>query len=184
MKKTRLGKPGRPKELTANQFRNGVERYFASITSEEEVTQDVPDELVDMDGTIIRRLDEKGHAIKKRVKVLDMNGEPVKRTVWVCPPGLAALCLFLGIDKATFARYAKLESSSTVSQDDAQLYRASAAWAKACMEAYLEEQLGGKNYRGAMFNLQENYGWKQKTEVTVRGGVEEFLKNFGQEVSF
>ena len=148
------------------------------------MTRDVPDEHVDADGVVVQNRDENGHVRKKREKIPDMNGNPVKRIVWIVPPGLSALCLFLCIDKATFARYAKAEAGSSLSQEDAEIYRATAAWAKACMEAYLEEQLGGKNYRGAMFNLQENYGWKQKTEVTVRGGVEEFLKNLGKEVVF
>lgn len=184
MKKTRLGRPGRPKELSATSFRNGVERYFAAICSEEELTRDVLDEYVDIDGRIIQRMDNNGHAIKKRVKVLNIHGEPIKVLVWQTTPSIAALCLFLGIEKTTFSRYAKMEASNCVSQEDAQIYRATAAWARACMEAYLEEQLSGKGYRGAMFNLQENYGWKQKTEVTVRGGVEEYLKNLGKEVSF
>lgn len=144
--------------------------------------KDVPMETVGDDGVIQRELDQNGHAKQKRVAVLDMNGQPIRRIAWVIPPSLASLCLSLGIDKSTFARYASVQPSGLLSEEDALEYRATAAWAKACMEAFLEEQLTTKNYRGAMFNLQENYGWKQKTEVTVRGGVEEFLKSLDEGV--
>lgn len=184
MKRTKLGRPGRPKELTSKQFRLGVERYFSTVCTEEIVTRDEPVETVDEEGVVHTELDRYGHAVKRRVPVLGMDGEPIRRVVWIVPPSVAALCLFIGIDKSTFSRYAKMQPSKNTSEEEALEYRASAAWARSCMEMYLEEQLSGKQYRGAMFNLQENYGWKQKTEVTVHGGVEEFLKNLDKGVDF
>ena len=39
------------------------------------------------------------------------------------------------------------------------------------MEAYLEEQLltREKNVQGLIFNLQNNYGWREKREVELGG---------------
>ena len=44
--------------------------------------------------------------------------------------------------------------------------------AKLLCENYAEESLFiGKNVAGAIFNLKNNYGWKEKQEIEHQGGV-------------
>lgn len=173
----RSGRVGRKKELTAQQFCAGAEKYFRSITYAERVTRRVAAETVDADGIVHPQLDKMGHKVYREEPVTDMDGNPIVEIRYAKSPGIAALCLYLGIHKATFARYAAMAESDRVTKQEAELYRATAAWARARIEAYLEPMLEEKNSRGVMFNLQENFGWKQRNEITVRGGVEEYLKS-------
>lgn len=175
---------GRPRALSAKAFRAGVEAYFRKISFEKPLTRDEPMETVDENGIVRPMLDEHGHVLKRRVAVKDMDGNPITRTEYAEAPGISALCLDLGIDKATFTRYASAAPGENLSAADAKIYRASAEWAKARIEAYLEAKLGEKNNRGVIFNLQENYGWKNRSEITVRGGVEEYLKSLEDGVEY
>lgn len=168
---------GRKHELTAQQFRAGTEAYFRSITYTARVTRRVAAETVDENGIVHPQLDRMGHQLYREEAVSDMDGNPIEELRYARAPGIAALCLYLGIHKTTFARYAAMAESDRVTKQEAELYRATAAWARARIEAYLEPMLEGKNSRGVIFNLQENFGWKQREEITVRGGVEEYLKS-------
>ena len=176
MKKTdRTGRIGRPRELTAQQFRSGVERYFRSICYTEPVTRRVPVETIDENGIIRTQKDEMGHTVYRMERVLDLDGEPMVQVCYAKAPGIASLCLYLGIHKATFARYGEISEGNGLTRQEAELYRATAAWARERIEAYLEPKLAEKNSRGVMFNLEHNHGWTSRSEVTVRGGVEEYL---------
>ena len=172
----RTGRVGRKRELTAQQFRAGVERYFRSICYTEPLTRRVPVETVDENGIICTQKDDMGHTVYRLVQVKDMDGNPMVRLCYAKAPGIASLCLFLGIHKATFARYGELSEGNGVSKQEAEHYRATVEWARERIEAYLEPKLEEKNSRGVMFNLEHNHGWTQRSEVTVRGGVEEYLK--------
>lgn len=107
-------------------------------------------------------------------KVLkDVHGEPIlsdagreiRMTVYVTPPGKTAMCLYIGIDESTWDNYANPELNPTL----APVTR----WAKMRMEAYLEEQLSVRDRpQGIMFNLEYNYGWKNRREVVLSGNVD------------
>lgn len=77
------------------------------------------------------------------------------------PPTVSGLCLYLGIDRSTWQNYAdpKLHPE----------FREITAYARMRMEAYLEEQLlvREKNVQGLIFNLQNNYGWREKRELEL-----------------
>lgn len=131
-------KPGRPRAYQSKeQLGRAVGRYFDSITR------------------TVKVLDDAGEA------VLSDGGEPILVTEFVRPPSVSAMCLFLGIDKSTWANYC----------DNARCpeFKDVTAWAKMRMEAYLEEQLSmrEKGVQGIIFNLQNNYGWRQKQEVEL-----------------
>lgn len=98
----------------------------------------------------IQPKDEDGEPIKNDC------GEPVRIIQYVTPPSISALCLFLGIDRSTWQNYGE-EFPEVI------------AFARARLEAYLEEQLlvREKGVQGIIFNLQNNYGWKQKQEVEL-----------------
>ena len=74
------------------------------------------------------------------------------------PPTLSGLCLFLDISRDTFASYAKIEG-----------YSDTARRARARVEAFLEECLIAreKGVQGIIFNLQANFGWREKHEISV-----------------
>lgn len=125
---------GRPKKYTGKTLEKAVERYFNSISC----TRDA--------------LDCEGH------QIFNDAGEPIRYRAYVRPPSISALCLFLGIEKRTWANYAEEKDMAPVVEHT-----------KARVEAYLEEQLTirEKGVQGIIFNLQNNYGWKQKQEVEL-----------------
>lgn len=125
---------GRPKKYTAKQFREAVEAYFARLR------------------TIVPMLDPLGE------NLLDVNGDPIVRTVYTIPPTISGLCLALGIDRSTWQNYADPEQNpkhAPVCED-----------VRLRIEAYLEEQLltREKSLQGIIFNLQNNYGWRERHE--------------------
>ena len=173
----RSGRVGRPRELTAQQFRAGVEAYFRAICYTEPVKRRVAVETVDENGIVHAEKDEMGHKVYREEPVTDMDGNPMMRLCYAKAPGIASLCLYIGINKSTFARYGEITEGNGITRREAELYRATALWARERIEAYLEPKLEEKNSRGVMFNLEHNHGWMRRSEVTVRGGVEEYLKS-------
>ncbi len=93
--------------------------------------------------------------------ILNDEGEPIRVRVYAVPPTISGLCLYLGIDRSTWQNYANGEDEPK----KAKVVHA----ARARIEAYLEEQLltREKSVQGIIFNLQNNYGWKNKTEVEI-----------------
>ena len=101
------GKLGRPKKLTPEELRRGVEAYFASITYQEPVTRE---EFVVLDvdpetGAVTFQTDKMGHRMVRQVPVLGANGKPLMRTVYIEAPGDFGLCNFLKISRDTWDRY-------------------------------------------------------------------------------
>ena len=101
------GKLGRPKALTPEELRRGVEAYFASISYQEPVTRE---EFVVLEedpktGAVTFQLDKMGHRMVRKVPVLDANGKPLTRTVYIEAPGDYGLCNFLKISRDTWDRY-------------------------------------------------------------------------------
>lgn len=158
---------GRPRLYkTAKALREAVGRYFDSITYERDVI-------------IYRRElgeDKEGNPIVKEVPefLTDSEGNPVKETVYREEPSIAALRLFIGVSKSTWAGYA----------DDEKLAKVTAE-VKDRMEARLVELLNTRNStHGVEFNLKNNYGWKDKQEIkqtSVGMTVEEYLEHLEQE---
>lgn len=153
---------GRPRIYeNAKKLKAAVERYFRSITYERDVI-------------IYRRElseDKEGNPFVKEIPefLLDSKGNPVKETVYREEPSIAALRLFIGVSKSTWAGYA----------DDPEMTGV-VAGVRDRMEARLEELLTTKNsVQGVVFNLKNNYGWKDKQEITqtsVGMTMEEYLE--------
>lgn len=97
--------------------------------------------------------DERGRTIK------DRNGQAVRMIKYFTPPSVTGLCLALGIDRSTWQNYAA---------DGAETAEVCAE-ARAVIELYLEEQLvtKEKSVQGIIFNLQNNYGWKQRQTIDI-----------------
>lgn len=90
--------------------------------------------------------------------VLNLDGEPILRRTYAKPPTISGLCLALGIDRSTWQNYADPEKNPKHAPicEDVRLR----------IEAYLEEQLltREKSLQGIIFNLQNNYGWRERHE--------------------
>jgi len=79
------------------------------------------------------------------------------------PPTVTGLCLALDIDKATLLNYEKREEF---------LYTVKKA--KLRIEKYLELSLfRTAQVAGIIFNLKENFGWKDKSEVDMKHGIKD-----------
>lgn len=157
----KIRKPGRKKKFTAAQLEREVEAYFASISYQEPVQRRVP--ATDEAGNTV--LDSKGHTVWKYVSVKTADGKPAEITSWIEAPGIVSLCLYLGIDRSTFDRYGKMDAGD---DPEWERFRNTVTRARGRVEAYLVEQLGDKSAaRGAIFNLQQNFGWKEKKEVSL-----------------
>ena len=128
---------GRPKKYTRKKLREETERYFRSISRTIPARDDT--------GSIIRNDD----------------GDEIQLLQYVVPPSIAGLCLQLGIDRSTWQNYADPALHPELADV--------AAEARARIEAYLEQELltREKGLQGIIFNLQNNYGWRQKQEVEL-----------------
>lgn len=125
---------GRPKKYTRKSLEKAVKEYFNSIS----FTQKAVDQFGE--------------------EICNDAGEPITYRAFIRPPSISALCLYLGIEKRTWANYAEDPDMAPVVEHT-----------KAQVEAYLEEQLTirEKGVQGIIFNLQNNYGWKNKQEVEL-----------------
>lgn len=131
-------KTGRPKKYKSKKaLSDAVERYFRSIS------RTIP--ARDGYGGIIRNDD----------------GEEIRVLEYIRPPSISSLCLYLGIDRSTWQNYCDSELHPE--------FQSITALTRARIEAYLEEQLltREKGVQGIIFNLQNNYGWRQKQEVEL-----------------
>ena len=138
-KKRKKSKAGRPKNIkNAKDLEYLIDKYFSSISYTVPVT--------DSAGTIIT----------------DIDGEMVEKTVYISPPDVMSLCLFLGICESTWENYSSKEKYPD--------YAPICERAKMRMEAYLREVLVTRekgSLQGVIFNLQNNYGWRDKKTVDL-----------------
>jgi len=69
-------------------------------------------------------------------------------------PTMSGLALFLGVDRKTITNYSNKEE-----------YFPTIRKARARIESHLEKKLYGNNVTGLIFNLKNNFDWKDKSEV-------------------
>lgn len=138
---------GRLKKYTKKSLREAIEAYFRSISHTVSVRDDT--------GGIIRNDD----------------GEDIRTVQFVVPPSITGLCLYLGIDRSTWQNYADAEKHPELV--------GICQGARTRIEAYLEQELltREKGVQGIIFNLQNNYGWKQKQEVELGKDTRESMKH-------
>lgn len=86
------------------------------------------------------------------------------------PISVTGLAFYLGFaDRQSITDYqSKDEYSFTIKR------------AKLQIEQYLEEKLLGNNVTGVIFNLKNNYGWKDKQEIESTGGVNVNIMKFSE----
>lgn len=141
---------GRPlKFKTVEILQEKIEAYFASCF--EEQWEDVPTRTES--GGLI--LDDKG----KRIYT------PVKKIVNIKPVTITGLAVALGCDRETLLNYEKKEE-----------FFGTIKAAKTKIHEYVESCLFKGNAAGIIFNLKNNFNWKDKTEVeTSDKGLNEIL---------
>ena len=135
---------------TAKALEKACERYFASITRQVKVT-----ELVDSG-----ERDDKGHVIMLPVPVENSLGEELYTTEYLLPPSMHELCAFLRIDRATWSRY----------MGESEEFAAVGERVRERMKAWNEHEMltrPGKDLKGILFNLTNNYGYSEKKEVEL-----------------
>ena len=139
-----------------------MERYFASITRKVRITEPVP----------TGRYDDKGHMIFEQVPVKNSLDEEVWITEYIVPPEIAALCEFLEIDRSTWANYRDPDKNPEFSEITQQVYER--------MKAWNERELltrPGKDIKGIVFNLENNYGYRERHDLDFSSkGIEEYLQ--------
>lgn len=151
---------GRPlKFKSPAELEKKIADYFATIT----ITYPVFDVVVDGE-------DEKGKEIFKRVPRLNNAGTQVMQTDYLERPSVLGLCRHLDIHRDNLLEYEKRpEYHDTIKR------------AKARIEEYLETQLYRKDQvTGIIFNLKNNFGWKDtqniEANVSIKNKLEEFFE--------
>lgn len=150
---------GAPKKYkSAKSFDKAVEEYFQSITRLVTVTEK----------KATGQRDKQGHVIYEDAKVINALGKEVIVTEYIVPPSVYDLCQFLGISESTWNNYCDPGKHPE--------FLGTIARARGRMRAWNEHQLltrSGRDLKGIIFNLENNYGYKQRLEVS--GSVESFL---------
>lgn len=109
------------------------------------------------DATVLgRAVRQYFRSISRTVPITDAKGQPIcsddgktaQRVEYLSPPSLADLCLYLGIDRATFESFRNSKRYPA--------HRAVISWVDTKMEAYLEEELLTRHtgFQGIQYRLQ------------------------------
>jgi hypothetical protein len=149
------GRP--PKYSAAEELQRKIQHYFDSIT----ITRPVFD-------TVFDGKDEDGNDIFKQVSRRNNAGEQVYTTIYYENPSVLAMCRHLDIHRDTLCEYEKNPAfSDTIKR------------AKAKIEEYLEEQLYRREQvTGIIFNLKNNFGWRDKQDIEHSGNISVKLEDF------
>lgn len=141
---------GREKKYTPKSLEKAVGNYFMSISRTQPVTEPV----------WTGELDERGHKVYELQPVMNDLGEIMTHREYAIPPTVSGLCQYLGIHRATWARYCDPEQYPEFCDTTTR--------ARGCLRAYLEEQLLiRKDVRGIIFDLQNNHGYAEKKEIEL-----------------
>jgi hypothetical protein len=136
---------GRPKTYKdENELEKKINDYFNEIT----ITNPVFDAVIDGQ-------DEEGKPIYKQVPRLNNAKKQIYHTEYVENPSILGMCRYLEINRSTLNRYESEEQfCNTIKR------------AKERVEEFLENQLYRKEQvTGVIFNLKNNFGWKDKQEI-------------------
>lgn len=153
------------KKYTHRSLKKAVERYFASITRIVPLTEPYD----------TGEKDKMGHAVYAQRPVTNTLGEQVELVEYLVPPSVGGLCEHLGIHRATWANYCDREKNPEMFDTTTQ--------AQGRMRAWNEQQLltrSGKDIKGIIFNLENNYGYREKQSVEITGGVEDYLRKLAE----
>lgn len=151
---------GAPKKYDEKTLTRAVERYFKSITREVVLTERKP----------TGQRDKMGHEIYEETPVKNALGKEVTVTEYLVPPSALDLAAFLGIHKSTWENYCNHEKYPE--------FFDSTERALGRIHAYLIRESmtrQGKDLKGILFNLENNFGYRERMELT-NDTVESFLQ--------
>lgn len=137
-----------------------IDRYFRSITREKALTEPVATDKKDKDG----------HVIYEQKAIVNGLGKEMTVMEYIVPPSVYDLCQFLGISESTWNNYCDKEKHPEFLGPTTQ--------ARGRMRAWNERELltrSGKDLKGIIFNLENNYGYKERLDVSNES-VESFLQ--------
>ena len=144
----------RPKKYTKKSLREAVERYFDSISRDVALTEKRPTD----------RRDSSGHVIYEVVPVTNKLGQQATVEEFVVPPTVGGLCEFLGIHRSTWAEWCDGDKYPEFSDTTMR--------ARGRMRAWCESQLLiRKDVKGIIFNLQNNYDYRERREIELGPGA-------------
>jgi len=161
---------GRPKKYpTAQALERAIEGYFASISYRKPVIITTPTGEVDEKGRI-------KHTTRMLTEGPDGMGKPRTVVKYVEEPTLSGLCLYLGVSRSTWAGWLHPVGEGETETSVQAAMRQVAEAAKGRIEARLEELLTSrKHVQGIIFNLKNNYGWKDRQDLHVEDGKVEVV---------
>lgn len=150
--------PREKKYSSAGSLERAIGRYWGSISYERPVVVPTPTGEVTEQGEIKYKarmllVDEKG------VVSRDGTGTPLTERIFLREPSVSGLCRFLGISKQTWSSYKADPDLSLVCENF--LLE---------LEDHLVDKLDGnkvKTVQGVVFNLKNNFGWRDKLDVTA-----------------
>ena len=140
----------RPKKYTAKGLRDGIDRYFDSISRTVTATEPVDN----------GRRDKYGHVIWDKEPICNDAGDEIRYVEYILPPTITGLCEFLDIHRSTWADYCDAvlhpEFADTTTRTRVRI------------RAWLEGQLlTRKDVKGIIFDLQNNHGYAEKQEIEL-----------------
>lgn len=156
---------GAPKKYDAKGLERAVKRYFKSISREVKLTEKIP----------TGQKDEMGHMIFEDREVVNALGKPVVVTEYLVPPTVGGLSDYLGIHRDTWNDYCNHTKHPEFSD--------TTTYAQGRIHAYLERESltrQGKDLKGVLFNLENNFGYKERLEMsneTVEGYLQKILES-------
>lgn len=163
---------GAPKKYDAKGLEKAVNKYFKSITRDIDLTEPKP----------TGQKDKQGHMIYEQVPVKNNLGKQVTVTEYIVPPSVMDLAAFLGIHRSTWDNYCDQEKHPEFFDTTTR--------AMGRIHAYLvRESLTrqGKDLKGVLFNLENNFGYKERMELThdtVEGFLQKTLEESGEGQQF
>ena len=158
-----MGAP--PKYDKPDALEKAINKYFKSISREKTLTEPVATGQKDKDG----------HMIFEERVILNSLGKPVTVTEYLIPPSVLDLCEFLKISESTWNNYCDGEKHPE--------FLGPTTHARGRMRAWNERELltrQGKDLKGIIFNLENNYGYKERLDVSNES-MESFLQRQIQE---
>lgn len=162
-----MGRPKGTKKYTKKALERAVQEYFDSISREIELTEKVD----------TGQKDKAGHVIYENRTILNKLGQPMKVTEFLVPPNVQDLCDYLVIHRSTWWEYSDPEKNPELAPICARV--------KDVFLGYREKQLltrPGKDIKGIVFDLENNYGYAEKRSVDLNaGGIEEYLARLAEQ---
>ncbi len=150
----------RRKWKTPKQLQMAIQRYINRNSRIRIRTEPVP----------TGQKDEMGHMIMREEPVLNCDGEQIEYRDWIVPPSVGGLCTDCDMSRDTWAEYA----NSQKHPDFAEV----TSWFRSICQNWLEEQLltrEDKRLKGVIFNLQNNYAYREHVELHGASSVEKLL---------